>query len=83
MTQVSRSTPHSYEVSYIPKGQSEPEVHYLPADEWLADHDTAVEAIIARYEADYGEVLTIHYRPNQPNERFPTGRQLYGNRRFE
>ena len=82
MSTQTSAGPNTYEVTYIPEGHSEPEVHYLPADEWPADHDTAVDAINARYEADYGEVLTIFYRPNQPNERFPAGRQLYGARRY-
>ena len=71
MTLTSRSDT-AFRVTYIPKGWSEPDEHWLPADEWPADHDIAVDAINARYEADYGEVLAIDL----------AGRTLYSNRRY-
>jgi len=80
-------TTNVYDVWFEPKGAT-PDTqrhmhHELPADEWPSDLDTAVSAIRARYEADYGRVVSIFYRPNHPNERFPAGRQLYGRRRYE
>ena len=75
--QTSRRT-RVFVVDFIEEGHSEPRSIALPAEEWPADRDAAVDAIRAEREGRGDEVLEIAYVAFDPFDK----QLLYHSRRY-